>query len=353
MWIEPGEVEEMLRISEDEAEGDDLPPLVGDSNDGAGDGDGDETAKEPQPQPQQQPGTTQQAPPATQEGNKISTLSLSEIKKALTDISNNTGTGESESRRRRQSDPGSVTKNIGEETTGGCGSGFGSRAVSGSGTTTGAKSVSDIENSINDNESDLENDVFSDHLQGSARAPAIEIKLPVEYDMVRAARANWQQVNILGGPLGLNRVWAPAYKGNLCGSFVIPGDLRQGSITFILWQKSATHRRAWTSGPGTVWGAPSSIAWSRTPRERSVCVCRLPTTPFLLSSRLDQRRTVLLPSGWKMESWKSSFLALRTAYWGGGGGQGGSKLAKWECSHGGIPVSSTCCGSGELHLRAH
>jgi hypothetical protein len=51
-------------------------------------------------------------------------------------------------------------------------------------------------------------DVFFDPPQGSPRAPAA-VKMPEEYERVRAAHANWYRVTTLSGPPGLNRVWAP------------------------------------------------------------------------------------------------------------------------------------------------
>jgi hypothetical protein len=171
----------MLRISEDEGEGDERPPPAGAGPNDAGQGAVDGAAAT---ESQQQPSTTPQAPLVTQEGHKTTTLSLSEIKKAIMDISANTGTGENEFCRRRNSDPRTWTPTARYVAARGSGSGTGSCAGSGSGTPTGRTADPDIGAGTNNNESDLENDVFTDSSQGSACAPAIRVRLPVEYDMI-------------------------------------------------------------------------------------------------------------------------------------------------------------------------
>jgi hypothetical protein len=55
----------------------------------------------------------------------------------------------------------------------------------------------------------------------------------VEYEMVRAARANGHRVTMLGGPPSIKREWAPAHTGLGSGSFLVDGDTRLSSITNI------------------------------------------------------------------------------------------------------------------------
>jgi hypothetical protein len=113
----PEEVEEMLRLTDDEGEGEERVTNSGDagSTDQSVSGAGMSTGAG-NTATQQQPATTTEQPredvpappPAAQEGKKMTTLSLSEIKKAVMDISlnNGTGTGDVRTRARRGSDPG-------------------------------------------------------------------------------------------------------------------------------------------------------------------------------------------------------------------------------------------------------
>jgi hypothetical protein len=50
---------------------------------------------------------------------------------------------------------------------------------------------------------------------------------------VRATRANWYRVTNLAGPPGLNRIWAPAGRGDPCGSFASSGDNRAVQVANI------------------------------------------------------------------------------------------------------------------------
>jgi hypothetical protein len=89
-----------------------------------------------------------------------------------------------------------------------------------------------VSTSSNDDNVD---DVFNGTSPQAPVAPVqpSETGLPVHYSRIRAARENWQRVTVLNGPPGMNRKWAPAFMGNPCGSFVIPGDTRHLSISNI------------------------------------------------------------------------------------------------------------------------
>jgi hypothetical protein len=196
---DPKEVEKMLRMTDDEGEGDERTAAEGDTSSqeppatGTGTGTGSSNTvphQQPAKPMEQQPQGDGPPLPAAQEGNKNATLSLSEIKKAVMDISNDTGTsaGTRRARARRGSDPGiSVeSRNCEAEKEAAPGPGF--NTGSGSGNRDGSASKltenttvgSDTSTGSNNNISDLENDVFFDPLQGLARAPAVKVSLPVE-----------------------------------------------------------------------------------------------------------------------------------------------------------------------------
>jgi hypothetical protein len=151
---EPEEVEEMLRMSEDEGEGDERSAterepvgaeLPGDSS-GSGAGSGPTAPGQQPARPmEQQPLGDDPQPSGTQEGNKNTTLSLSEIKKAVMDISNSTGTS---TRARSGSDPGIPIKfcsnSTGKDATEpGTGSGYQSGSGSGGRTATNQQIIAD------------------------------------------------------------------------------------------------------------------------------------------------------------------------------------------------------------------
>jgi hypothetical protein len=175
----------MLRITDDEGEGDERT-----ANDGTGGNQepvdastgteaGTEAAiqqlpihpAEPQPQGDARP------PPEAQEGNKTSTLSLSEIKKAVMDISNNTATGDMLIRQRRGSEPGVSVPGrrfeAGTDTAYGSGPGF--KSVPATKNFTPSLVNSGTGSSKDGSNSDLENDIFTDPSQESARAPAVRV----------------------------------------------------------------------------------------------------------------------------------------------------------------------------------
>jgi hypothetical protein len=73
------------------------------------------------------------------------------------------------------------------------------------------RQIKNIECNNTDSESD--SDVFNaDPCQGASHTPQSLPTLPVEYEMIRAARANGHRVVCLGGPPSLKREWAPANR---------------------------------------------------------------------------------------------------------------------------------------------
>jgi hypothetical protein len=129
----------------------------------------------------------------------------------------------------------------------------------------------------------------------------------VEYEMVRAARANGHRVTTLGGPPSIRREWAPAHTGLGSGSFLVDGDTRLSSITNI--HNMADKRNisaSYNTRDYMCLGCnnPHSIADLIKSRTR-VCISVTDHAfpPYVGICR--EEGGALSPSGWRMGGWTS------------------------------------------------